>query len=90
MLAPDARLGFHQYRLDAVNVHPFIDIEEEQRLEVENYAAQGVDRVFLARVFDKPHDDIWFPEPEELEAAGVIDGVLDEEQAARLAAGLDS
>ena len=89
-LAPGARLGFHQFRLDARNVHPFIDIEAEQRLELENYAARGVDRGFLARVFDSPHDDIWFPEIDELQAAGVIDGVLDEVQAERLAAGHES
>lgn len=86
-LGPGARLGFHRYRMDAINVHPFMDIDAEQRTDLAFYASCGVEPAFLARVFDAPHGALWYPSVEELRAAGVVHGVLSVRAAEVLAGG---
>jgi hypothetical protein len=85
-LGPGARLGFHRYRMDAVNLHPFMDVEAEQRTDLAFYASRDIAPAFLARVFDAPHGALWYPSVEELRAAGVVHGVLPVRAAEVLAA----
>ncbi len=67
-----ARLGFHQYRLDSTAYIPNVDIAEEQSRDRSFFERQAIDPEFLKRIFNSPHDAIWYPERTELETAGVI------------------
>lgn len=71
-LGPDGKLGFHQYRLDTAFVNPLVDIAAEQEQDRQFYADRGIGAEFLRQIFDQPHDEIWFPSPAKLLAAGVI------------------
>ena len=84
-LAPGARLGFHRYAISGQSTL-FIDIEQEQRTDLAFYASRGVAPAFLGALFDKPHEDIWFPATDDLVAAGLAHGVLDADALARLRA----
>lgn len=83
-LAAGARLGFHRYRLAAHNVHPFLDIEAEQQVDLDYLAARGIDARFLAQIFATPPERLWFPASATLVQAGVIDAELAPEQASAL------
>lgn len=72
ILVADARLGFHQYKLDSRSGHPFIDIQAEQEKDRALFVSQNITGEFVQRIFDKPHHEIWFPTPRELVAAGVV------------------
>lgn len=71
-LGPNGKLGFHQYRLDAEFVNPLVDAGAEQEKDRRFYAIRDIDPGFLRRVFDRPHNEIWFPDRDELLAAGVV------------------
>ena len=71
-LGPEGRLGFHQYRLDAGFVNPLVDAGAEQEKDRRFYADRDIDPGFLLRVFDRPYDEIWFPDRDELLTAGVV------------------
>ncbi len=70
-LSPGARIGFHRYELRANLPTAVIDVEAEQRKDRQFYRSQGVTEAFLARVFERPHEEIWEPAPQELIEAGV-------------------
>lgn len=76
-LGANGRLGFHQYRLDAEFANPLVDTAAEQEKDRRFLAERGVDAEFLRRVFDRPHNEIWFPSPAELLAAGIVHRVAD-------------
>lgn len=76
-LGPNGRLGFHQYRLDAEFSNPLADVAAEQERDRRFYADRNIGGGFLRKVFDRPHDDIWFPDSDELLAAGVVHRVAD-------------
>lgn len=70
-LAPQAKLGFHGYRLDAAYPVPFVDAETEQNLDRSFYRARGVNDAFLARMFEAVQPDLWIPSIDVLLTAGV-------------------
>lgn len=69
-LREGAQLGFHQYA-QASDV-PLLDTAEEQEKDRQFLKARGVSDSFLRKLFQAEHDEIWFPERQELVAAGVI------------------
>lgn len=71
-LGVNGKLGFHQYRLDAGFANPLVDAGAEQEKDRRFYADRDIDPGFLRRVFDSPYDEIWFPDRDELLAAGVV------------------
>lgn len=71
-IGPGARIGFHQYALRSTYGTPFDLGKEEQEKDRAFFAARGVDPAFLSRIFDKSHDDIWYPPTEDLLAARVV------------------
>ncbi len=75
-LGPNAKLGFHQYKLELEFPTPLYDLKGEQEKEITFYRGQGIAEGFLAQVFNEPHSGIWFPEREELIEAGVVDEVV--------------
>ena len=76
LLGPEAKLGFHRYRLDSKNVFPFLDLDDEFKKDLAFYASQNIDTAFLDKVYEIRHSDMWFPSHEELLQAGVIHGVV--------------
>ncbi len=76
-LTPDAKIGFHQYELQANLPTALIDVEAEQRKDRLFYQSQGVGEAFLERVFDRPHEEIWEPSSQELVDAGVAHRIED-------------
>ncbi len=79
-LGVNGKLGFHQFSMAGSVYQPYLDPQEEQRAELEFYAAQKIDRGFLDKVFQASPRDIWFPGERELLAAGVVHhiGIVDE------------
>ena len=74
-LAPQARLGFHQYELQSRNLMPNIDSAAELRKDFEQFALQGVDTERLAPALTTPSASMWYPDHALLLEAGVIHGV---------------
>ena len=74
-LAPQARLGFHQYQLQARNVLPNVDSETELRKDFEQFAAAGIDTAKLHVALVTPPARMWYPTHALLLEAGVIHGV---------------
>jgi hypothetical protein len=71
-LAPQARLGFHGYALRSP-VFGMLDPAAEMARDRVIFRAGGVDAAFLDRAMAVPHQTMWFPDRDDLIAAGVID-----------------
>jgi len=72
-IAPGAALGFHRAWQNLPGSDGTL-----QRLNAEiraRFAERGIAQPFVERVMATPADKLWYPSVEELEAAGVIDGV---------------
>ncbi len=71
-MGPDAKFGFHQYRIDSavrtINANP----AEEQEKDMELFRKSGVSEAFVARMFLAPANDMWFPTSKELVQSGYI------------------
>ncbi|WP_169569088.1 hypothetical protein [Sneathiella limimaris] len=71
-LNPGAKLGFHQYRIDAgydvLNFDAKAEMEQDRNL----YAIANVRSWFLEKMFQSRADEMWYPSTEELMDAGVI------------------
>ncbi len=65
-----AKLGFHQYKTYSVQHN--IDVDNEQRKDIELFLQRGVNPVFLREAFSTPFEEIWFPTAAELLDAGVV------------------
>jgi len=74
-LGKNAKLGFHQYKLD-YSAHkklvPFHKPEEEQVRDLKLFKSRGITTAFLNKVFAKNPDQMWFPSHAELLEAKVI------------------
>lgn len=71
-LGPNGQLGFHSYLLEDAQRLPGFNIEAEQARDREFMQGQGVSVEFIARVYDTPSSDIWFPEHVLLRQSGVV------------------
>lgn len=76
MLSEHGRLGFHQYWLEDGYPDVLLDPQEEQEKDSLFYRGQGIRPDFVERLFETPHDDIWYPVPSELLDAGVVQRIL--------------
>ncbi len=74
-LADGAKLGFHQYRIDAVYAVLNADPLQEQTKDRTIFLQSGVAAWFLDMMFASPSSEIWYPEPSELLAANVVTNV---------------
>ena len=70
--SPRAKIGFHQYRVDADYQVPFSDPQGEQQKDASLFAASGVSQEFLQLMYKAPDTDMWFPPDEVLFQAGVL------------------
>ncbi len=71
-LGPDGKLGFHQLSLKSENKTPYINPQEEQKIDLAFYTQQKIAKEFRDKVFQVSPNEIWFPDPQELLSAGVI------------------
>ncbi|MEP2027933.1 MAG: hypothetical protein ABJI96_04385 [Paracoccaceae bacterium] len=71
-MASDAKLGFHQYRVDAYYTVPFADPEAEEAKDRALFEHAGVAEWFLDRMFVTQADSMWFPSAGELLDANVV------------------
>lgn len=69
-LGTNARLGFHQYK--TYSLIPSINVANEQAKDMAIFVKQGVSPEFLEKIFVQPPESIWWPEIDELIAAGVV------------------
>ena len=76
-IGPAGRIGFHQYGRIATYDSPFNYLKEEQEADRRFYAGRGVAQKFLDRIFEAPHDQIWFPMTTQLIDAGVVHEVTE-------------
>ena len=67
-----ARLGFHQYRIDADYDVPNADPAAEQERDMALFTQSGIAPWFLARIFETEASGMWFPTMDELLASGVV------------------
>ena len=67
-----ARLGFHQYRVDASYDVPFADPKIEQAKDRELFMQAGVSDWFLDRMFLADANGMWFPSIDEMQNAHVV------------------
>jgi len=74
-LAPQARLGFHQYELQARNVLPNVDSKTEFLKDFMKFEQSGIDTSKLRPALTTPSDQTWYPSHELLLDAGVIHGI---------------
>jgi ATP-dependent protease ClpP protease subunit len=72
LLGPNAKLGFHSYRLDSPYVSIFMDPVTEQRADLALFHQQDVEHDFIERIIATPHHETWFPSHEELLTSGFV------------------
>ncbi len=69
-LGTNARLGFHQYK--TYSLIPSINVDNEQAKDMAIFVNQGVAPEFIDKIFMHPPEGMWWPEIDELVAAGVV------------------
>ena len=69
-LGTNARLGFHQYK--TYSLIPSINVGNEQAKDRAIFVTQGVASEFIDKIFMHPPESMWWPEIDELLAAGVV------------------
>jgi hypothetical protein len=77
-LGRSAKLGFHQYVLDYSNRHqvsPFHDPRKEQERDSAYMLTRGISKEFVDRIFDKLHNEIWYPDHATLLRVGVVHAI---------------
>jgi len=77
----NAKLGFHQYRMDSSYTILNVDPKKEQERDLAFFGAQGVSPGFLENIFDQPSTGMWFPTPDALLEANVVHTVIRPKQA---------
>jgi len=72
-LAPDARIGLHGYALRPGNMYfGMIDPRREMARDMAIYRAQKIDEPFVRKLAILPQAPMWYPEHDELRAAGFV------------------
>lgn len=77
-LGASAKLGFHQYSMEYLNRHqavPFHDPVKEQKRDTAFMRERGISKEFVDRVFDKQHQDIWYPDHASLLRYNVVHSI---------------
>lgn len=71
-----ANLAFHQYIMGYKALGDFVDVKKEQQEDLRIFERQRIKPDFVKKLFDTPHDDLWYPTIDEMLNAGVIQGVV--------------
>ena len=75
-MASDAKLGFHQYRLDTEAVILSVDPEREQERDLAAFRQAGVAPWFLEELFQSRATEMWYPPLSDLQRAGVVTEIV--------------
>ena len=75
-MAQTAKLGFHQYKVDADYDIVVTNPLKEQERDLQRFRDAGFNEAFLEQVFASRPQEMWFPAPDELLAAGVVHEVV--------------
>ena len=67
-----AKLGFHQYKMDADYEIVVTNPRKEQERDLQRFRQAGFSEAFLARIFASHPQQMWFPDHDELLQAGVV------------------
>ena len=73
-----ARIGFHQYRIDADYNVIVTNVEAELEKDRDRYLEAGVNEKFVIKMFNSVADDMWWPDIELLIEAGVVHHVIEQ------------
>ncbi|WP_188672705.1 hypothetical protein [Neptunicoccus cionae] len=76
-LVNGAKLGFHQFRIDAVYSVLNADPLKEQERDKALFIKSGVAAWFVEEMFNSPSSEIWYPNSSKLLAARVVTKVID-------------
>jgi len=71
-MGPEARIGLHGYALGQNRRYGMIDPQAEMQRDLAIYRAQSIDEGFVTRLAALPQHPMWYPEREELHAAGFL------------------
>ncbi|MGY6645733.1 MAG: hypothetical protein ACXIVD_10980 [Salinarimonas sp.] len=71
-LASQARLGLHGYAMRNDRNFGMIDPRAEMQRDLAIYRAQSVSEDFVAKLTDLPRSPMWYPDHDELAAAGMV------------------
>jgi hypothetical protein len=71
-MGPEARIGLHGYALRQNRRYGMIDPQAEMQRDLAIYRAQSIDEGFVTRLAALPQQPMWYPEREELRAAGFL------------------
>lgn len=74
LIAPDAKLGFHQPWIVGMSSDEIAAIDQRDRRYMEGL---GIPSWFIDKSYATPNDSAWYPTISELTQAGVINGVSD-------------
>lgn len=77
-IGPGAKIGFHQYKIDADYTVHFADPRAEEARDRAAFEAAGVSAEFLDRAFQEPAESMWYPAPKILFQSGVLTVAPDE------------
>jgi len=77
-VAPTARLGFHQYSVNADYTIIATSPEKEQLRDTMFYKRAGISTAFIESVFSTSADSMWWPTQPALISAGVVHTVKNE------------
>lgn len=74
--AMGAKLGFHQYRL--LQSYPMMptSVAEQQQRDQALFVDANVEPAFVKRMFEYTADDMWWPDLQEMLAAGVVHDLM--------------
>ena len=73
--SPQARFGFHQYRINAGYAIIATDVENEQRRDKQAFSRAGASSEFINRLFSAQAGQMWWPTVQELQSYGVIHSI---------------
>lgn len=83
-LGENGKIGFHQYKIDTTGILNinllYMDLVSEQKQDLDQFKKHGIDPIFLEKIFNAPAEKIWFPDQNELLAAGVIHYIVEEKK----------
>lgn len=71
-MARNAKLGFHQYKLESGSQPELISVADELERDRQFFAERGLSNEFVQQVFTAGHSELWIPDSDFLVKAGVI------------------
>ncbi len=71
-MAKNAKLGFHQYKLESGNQPELISVADELERDRQFFVERGLSHEFVQNVFTAGHSELWIPDNDVLVKAGVI------------------